>query len=139
MVWHLLRSTGRALASTATRSGPGAARSAVPSRRPPGLLPLALAGLLALAGSSDALAQRPTSPPIFPHKHLPKRPTSPALDVRGPFLLRADEITYDRDSDTVTAAGNVEISQGQRILLADQVSYDRPNATVRVQGNIRML
>ena len=42
-----------------------------------------------------------------------------------PVLLTANEITYDQDLDIVTATGNVEISQNDRVLHADTVSYNR--------------
>ena len=104
--------------------------------------PLALAVTVALAtvlAADGADAQRLQTPPLFPSKNLPRRPNSPPIDQHGQFLMRADELSYDRDSDTVTATGHVEISQGTRIVLADRVSYNRKTATVTVAGNISML
>jgi LPS-assembly protein len=96
-------------------------------------------GLVALSVVGPADAQRLPSPAVYPNKTLPRRPSSPPVDTHAPFLMRADEVSYDRDSDTVTASGHVEISQGQRIVLADRVSYNRKTATVTVAGNITML
>jgi len=56
-----------------------------------------------------------------------------------PVLLNADEMVYDRDSEIVTARGNVEISQGQRLLLADRVSYSVRQDVVAASGNVSLL
>ena len=39
-------------------------------------------------------------------------------------VINADSLTYDENLGTVTASGNVEISQGHRLLIADTVSYN---------------
>ena len=41
----------------------------------------------------------------------------PSEDVR--VLITADELTFDRVEEVVTARGNVEISQNERVLVAD--------------------
>lgn len=56
-----------------------------------------------------------------------------------PALLKADEITHDRDLDIVTATGNVEISQGERILRADSISFNRRANLVSASGNVSLL
>ena len=62
-----------------------------------------------------------------------------AADDRPPTLLQADEVTYDRELGVVTAEGNVEISQGDRILRADAVTYNERDDVLTASGNIALL
>jgi len=99
-----------------------------------------LTGLLittALLGAAPALAQKQQK--LFPTSALPKRPDSKPLDTKGEFLLRADEVLYDRNNDMMVARGQVEISQGQRIMMADLVTYDRKNQVVSATGNVVLM
>ena len=57
----------------------------------------------------------------------------------APILFSADEITNDQELGIVTARGNVEILQGDRVLLADSVSLNRKTETVSARGNIKLL
>ena len=41
------------------------------------------------------------------------------------MLLEADNLIYDQDSNSVTAAGGVQIEYGGNRLVADQVTYNR--------------
>ncbi len=106
------------------------------------LSPWARAGVVAVAALSLALppplsAQRLLDQPLFPQQlELPDRPP---IDTRGEFLLRADEVSYDRTLEIVTATGSVEISQGDRVLLADQISYNRRTDIVTANGNIALI
>lgn len=52
------------------------------------------------------------------------------------ILFSADEVDYNRELQTVTARGNVEISREGRILLADTVSYDRSQDVLTASGNV---
>jgi len=61
------------------------------------------------------------------------------IDSNQPTLVTADEITYSEELDTVTARGNVELSQGERILRADQVSYNRRADMVTATGDVTLL
>ena len=54
-------------------------------------------------------------------------------------LLKADTLTHDDNTGVVTATGDVELSQGERILLADIVSYDQGNDLVIASGNVSLL
>jgi LPS-assembly protein len=67
---------------------------------------------------------------------VPKR-EKPSQEV--PVLIQANEVTYDRSSDVVTASGNVEMSQNDRILLADRVVYDRKRDVMTASGNVRLV
>lgn len=59
-----------------------------------------------------------------------------AKDAR--MLVEAREIVYDRDKDTVSAVGDVQIYYEGKILEADRVIYDKPNKRVTAVGNTRL-
>jgi LPS-assembly protein len=54
------------------------------------------------------------------------------------ILLKADEIIYDSKGRTVSARGNVEISDQDRTLLADEVTYDEVRDVVTATGNVSL-
>lgn len=56
-----------------------------------------------------------------------------------PALISADEVTYDESLEVVTATGNVEIAQGDRVLLADSISYNLKTEVVTAAGKITVL
>jgi len=58
---------------------------------------------------------------------------------RQPVLLRADTLDYDETGQLVTATGNVEVSQGDRLVLANRVVYDQRSGIVTATGNVRMV
>lgn len=62
-----------------------------------------------------------------------------SLDSETPALISADEVTYDEKLNIVTASGNVEISQGERIVKADAVSYNINTNVVSASGNVALL
>ncbi|WP_158043788.1 LPS-assembly protein LptD [Skermanella pratensis] len=68
-------------------------------------------------------------------------PPASAQDAGGgqPVLLNADELTYDETLGIVTATGDVELAQGDRLLLADRVSFNQRTRVVTATGNIRLL
>ena len=57
----------------------------------------------------------------------------------SPVLMVADELVHDETLGTITARGNVELSQDDRILLADSVTYNQREDTVIASGNISLL
>ena len=64
--------------------------------------------------------------------------TSPGLAAPADTTQwAADEISYDPDTETVTARGNVEIRYQGNVLVADEVSYDRRQDKAVARGNIR--
>src|SRR5271155_2582649 len=99
----------------------------------------AMAVSLPLLLSTTAYAAAPPIKNFFPPKANPKIGQSAPVNPHGPFLLRADEITYDQDMDIATATGNVEISQGDRVVMADTVSYNRRAQTVTASGNVTLM
>lgn len=57
----------------------------------------------------------------------------------APSLIQADEINYDEGLGIVTASGNVEISQNDRVLQADSVRYNMKTDVVSASGNVRLI
>src|SRR5262249_31641062 len=53
-----------------------------------------------------------------------------------PVLLTADEVVVDEDLGIVTAQGNVELAQGERVLRADTLTYNRRTSVVTASGNV---
>ncbi len=60
-------------------------------------------------------------------------------DVQKRTLILADEISYDRETKTVTAIGNVEVEREKRILLAEKVSFNEEKDIVTATGNVTLL
>ncbi|WP_051285191.1 LPS-assembly protein LptD [Nisaea denitrificans] len=69
------------------------------------------------------------------------RPASAQESAIGdaPVLMVADELVHDETLGTITARGNVELSQNDRVLLADSVTYNQREDTVIASGNISLL
>lgn len=60
-------------------------------------------------------------------------------DGDPPVLVTADELTFDQDTGTATAKGNVEISQGERVLRADFVTFNESTGLVTANGNVVLM
>ena len=54
------------------------------------------------------------------------------------LLVDANEIVYDRDRDTVSAVGDVQLNYQGRTLQADRVTYNRATGRVYAEGNARL-
>ncbi|HEV2867346.1 MAG TPA: LPS assembly protein LptD, partial [Allosphingosinicella sp.] len=74
-----------------------------------------------------ALAQQPGT--------TAAEPSEPADQVD----FSADQVTYDRDADNVTASGEVRMSREGYYLRADSVTWNRTTGEVRAQGNVRVV
>lgn len=59
-------------------------------------------------------------------------------DKQLPALIQADQVTHDRQLGVITAEGNVEISQGDRILRADGITYNEREDVLTASGNIAL-
>ncbi|MBL6931992.1 MAG: LPS-assembly protein LptD [Rhodospirillales bacterium] len=86
---------------------------------------LAFAPCLALAAASGG-----NTPPISEMEV-----NDPSQEVR----FSADEMQHDRELDIVTARGNVQVQQLQRILRADVIVYNRKQDFVTASGNVTLL
>lgn len=56
-----------------------------------------------------------------------------------PFLLKADDVTFDDNLGLVVARGNVEIAQGDRVLMADTVTYNQKTDVMTAAGHVSLL
>ena len=54
-------------------------------------------------------------------------------------LIEADEVSYNDETNVVTATGHVEIQRGDRVLLADKIVYDRNEDVATATGHVSLL
>jgi LPS-assembly protein len=54
------------------------------------------------------------------------------------LVIDADELVYDKDKNTVSAAGSVQLFYQGRVLQADRVIYDRVSKRVYAEGHAKM-
>jgi LPS-assembly protein len=68
-----------------------------------------------------------------------KKDAAPSqIDTKTPALIEADSLHYDQKASIATAAGNVQVTQGEMILLADKVTYNQKTNLVEAEGNISL-
>ncbi len=104
------------------------------TRRPRGgRLWFALAALAVVSWlSGRAAAQSPApSPPS------PPAPTQQAKP-QDKLVIDADQLIYDKDKNTVTAEGSVQLFYQGRVLQADRVVYNRATKRVYAEGHAKM-
>ena len=53
-------------------------------------------------------------------------------------LIRADTMSYDTRTNTVTAEGKVEVTYGERTLIADKLIYNQNTRIVTAEGGVSM-
>ena len=59
-------------------------------------------------------------------------------DPNANMVVKAREMIYDNDKNTVTAVGDVQIYYDGRVLQADRVVYDRASSRVHAVGNTKI-
>ncbi len=66
--------------------------------------------------------------------------TANATQAKPPdkLVIDADELIYDKDKNTVSAAGSVQLFYQGRVLQADRVIYDRVSKRVYAEGHAKM-
>ncbi|WP_051630221.1 LPS-assembly protein LptD [Afifella pfennigii] len=89
-------------------------------------VPLALGVTLSLA------------PQIAAAQDFDLRARATQQDADARMLVEADELIYDFDARTVSAAGNVEIFYQEHRLEADRVTYREPSGRLLATGNVRL-
>lgn len=62
-----------------------------------------------------------------------------ALPEGIPVRFSANEVSYDRDLGIITASGNVEVTQENRVLLADTITYNQRLDVLTATGNVTLL
>jgi LPS-assembly protein len=65
--------------------------------------------------------------------------TSAAIPRDKQMLLEADNLIFNRDTDTITAAGNVQIEYGGNHLVAERVTYNRTTRRVLASGHVEVV
>ncbi len=78
----------------------------------------------------------------FPAAAAGQEVAAPVAGIAGPALdenaieFSADVVTYDNESEVVTATGRVRMQRDGNFLAADQVTWARRSGEVRAQGNV---
>jgi LPS-assembly protein len=57
-------------------------------------------------------------------------------EVQLPWVLEADELTYDQQLNLYIARGNVQLSKADKKLTADYIRYDHQNRHALAKGNV---
>ncbi|MDN5926114.1 MAG: LPS-assembly protein LptD [Hyphomicrobiales bacterium] len=65
--------------------------------------------------------------------------SSAAIPQGEQMLLEADNLVFDRDKNTVTAVGNVQIEYGGNHLVAQRVVYNRTTRRVLANGKVEIV
>ncbi|MFT8246713.1 LPS-assembly protein LptD [Roseomonas sp. BN140053] len=94
----------------------------------------ALAGLLVALQAPGAEAQ--TAPTAL--ESIGRAGGAPA-NRNAPVTFTADSVDYDENSSVVSATGNVEAWQNERILRADRFTYNRETGIATAEGNVQLL
>ena len=68
----------------------------------------------------------------------PAPPTAQAAKTPDKLVIDADELIYDKDKNTVTAVGSVQLFYQGRVLQADRVVYNRATKRVYAEGHAKM-
>jgi LPS-assembly protein len=91
-------------------------------------LSLAITAVAACAQLLAGPTAAQTPPPA--QSHQAKSPDKLVID--------ADQLIYDKDKNTVTAEGSVQLFYQGRVLQADRVIYDRASKRVYAEGHAKM-
>ena len=98
-------------------------RLSLANRLPPA--PMAACAAALLAGVALCGARRCAAQAQFGARSPAARGTPPAAASDDPVAFTADQVEYDRDNGLVTATGNVEAWQNDHVLRADKITFDR--------------
>jgi len=84
-----------------------------------------------------------TASPVSTMRHPPRILPKPMIHAdereagdNPPVNLEADQITYDREYDIVTARGRVEVIQNNRTITADSLTYNLKHDLMGASGNV---
>ena len=65
--------------------------------------------------------------------------SEPQVSRDKPMLFTSQSVEYDRDNSLVIAEGNVEAWQGDTVLRADKVTFDRNTGVAAAKGHVVLL
>ena len=68
----------------------------------------------------------------------PAQPAAEAAKTADKLVIEADELVYDKDKNTVSAVGSVQLFYQGRVLQADRVVYNRATKRVYAEGHAKM-
>ncbi len=85
------------------------------------------------------LAAEPAQAQFAVTRRAPGQPEPPPLNRTDPIAFTADRVEYDRDKGIVTATGKVEAWQNDHVLRADTITFDRNTNVAAAKGNVVML
>lgn len=114
-----------------------AVSSSVERSRRRGVSARVLAPVLAALAVACALAPAAAAAPAAANK-AKAAPKSQAQKPQDKLVIDADELIYDRDKNTVTAKGSVQLFYQGRVLQADRVVYNRATKRVYAEGHAKM-
>ena len=81
----------------------------------------------------DPIVRRPGSRPI-----ASREAQSAQAKPQDKLVIDADELVYDKDKNTISAVGSVQLFYQGRVLQADRVTYDRATKRVYAEGHAKM-
>ena len=96
-------------------------------------------GLLLLLVLAAALAPGMSQAQFGSVRRAPGQAAPPALNAREPIAFTADEVQYDRENALVTATGKVEAWQNDHVLRADKITFDRNTNVAAASGHVVMV
>jgi LPS-assembly protein len=100
------------------------------------LFSVSTAAIAAAAGHSPVVMPIARAMADEPGTAAPQEPAAPATpEKKQEVLIRADKMTYDANTNVVSAEGNVEVTYGERTLLADKLTYNQETRIVLAEGN----
>ncbi|KUR80338.1 organic solvent tolerance protein [Novosphingobium sp. Fuku2-ISO-50] len=124
-----------------TRPQPQAFSMRLRARRSTACLALlGMTGLLPAFEAAHAAAPAADSPPAAPadpQQAAPDAKTEPAATDLVRFA--ADKVSYDHDTDVITASGNVVMRRDAQSLRAETVTWNRKTGAIQATGNIRFV
>jgi LPS-assembly protein len=65
--------------------------------------------------------------------------SSAKIAPNAQMLLEADELVYNQDADTISAAGGVRIEYGGNHLVAKKVTYNQKSGRLLAEGNVEII
>jgi LPS-assembly protein len=109
-------------------------------------LALAVPGLAAAqdgAAPGVETAEEQADEPLAPRETeaAPVPPPAPEFNAAGERVIafEANTVSYDDNSDTVSASGNVVLRSGDQSVRADTVSWNRTSGQIVAEGDVRLV
>ncbi|MDR2856373.1 MAG: LPS assembly protein LptD [Novosphingobium sp.] len=96
-------------------------------------------GDAAIGGPQSPFAPSPSALPSPAESPPAPTAVATEADTAGPIAFEADEVAYGDTDDTVTARGSVVLRRNNQSLRADTVTWDRNTGRIVATGDIRMV